>query len=384
VRRRTHRLFRASLLALTGLLLLGGAPATGPARGPGIPALRQQRAQLQQRSRSAALELYALGSRLELARAELSRLDGRLAALRHEQATARREYEAALATLASAEQQLGDQLRLLYEQDQPDAIAVILGAASLEQAVEGLDNIKRIAHATDTVLDQARRARAQVGAERRRLAAQVARADAERARVEAGVRELEQARAERAAYLSQLRSDEALNETQVAAAERRAARAQRQSETLTAQARVRARRDPPPTPSATVLAPPTRAVGDDTTPGTPSTTTPLESPPARVEAVSQGTSAEPAALVRSGATLTVYATGYCLTGTTATGLPVGPGVVAVDPTVIPLGTRISIPGYGQGIAADTGGAIKGNRIDVWFASCQDALAFTRSVTITFL
>ena len=81
--------------------------------------------------------------------------------------------------------------------------------------------------------------------------------------------------------------------------------------------------------------------------------------------------------------MTVYATGYCLRGTTATGLPVGPGVVAVDPTVIPLGTRMTIPGYGEGVAADTGGAIKGARIDVWLASCTEAAGFGRTVTITF-
>ena len=84
-----------------------------------------------------------------------------------------------------------------------------------------------------------------------------------------------------------------------------------------------------------------------------------------------------------GGTLQVLATAYCLRGTTATGLPVGPGIVAVDPTVIPLGTRMTIPGYGEGVAADTGGAVKGAHIDVWIASCTKALAFTRTVTITF-
>src|SRR5213075_2009557 len=49
------------------------------------------------------------------------------------------------------------------------------------------------------------------------------------------------------------------------------------------------------------------------------------------------------------------ATCYILKGTTASGLPVGPGIVAVDPNVIPLGTRMYIPGYGKGIAVDIGG-----------------------------
>ncbi len=341
--------------------------------------MRQKSADLQRRSRSAVLELYALGSRLDEARAELSGLDARLDALHREQATAQAEYRAALTTMASAQRKLGGQLRLLYEEDQPDAIAVILGAASLEQALEGLDGIKRLARATDSVLDQARRARADLALERRELARQVARIDAERTRAAAAVQGLERARADRAAYLAQLRDADALNAAQVAAAQRAAAEAQRRSSQLTAQAR--RQHDDPPVPSA--IAP--EAPGTTTVAVSAAAT--VESSPARLEAVSQGATATapaPAGPPPSGTTLTVYATGYCLTGTTATGLPVAPGVVAVDPTVIPLGTRMSIPGYGQGIAADTGGAIKGNRIDVWFASCQDALAFTRSVTITIL
>ena len=70
--------------------------------------------------------------------------------------------------------------------------------------------------------------------------------------------------------------------------------------------------------------------------------------------------------------MSVLATGYCLTGKTATGLPVGPGIVAVDPSVIPLGTRMTIPGYGEGVAADVGGGVNGAHIDVWVASCSDA------------
>jgi 3D (Asp-Asp-Asp) domain-containing protein len=81
--------------------------------------------------------------------------------------------------------------------------------------------------------------------------------------------------------------------------------------------------------------------------------------------------------------MTVTATGYSLTGRTATGVPVGYGIVAVDPNVIPLGTRMSVPGYGEAVAADTGGAITGARIDLWFPTTAEALAWgTRTVTIT--
>ena len=84
-------------------------------------------------------------------------------------------------------------------------------------------------------------------------------------------------------------------------------------------------------------------------------------------------------------TLTVSSSGYALRGRTATGIPTAPGVVAVDPSVIPLGTRLSIPGYGTGIAADTGGAIQGNTIDLWFPTTAQALQWgRRTVTITLL
>ena len=82
-------------------------------------------------------------------------------------------------------------------------------------------------------------------------------------------------------------------------------------------------------------------------------------------------------------TLTVSATAYDLPGHTATGLPVGWGIVAVDPSVIPLGTHMMIPGYGEAVAADTGGAVVGDTIDIWFPTLAQADAWgRRTVTIS--
>ncbi len=82
--------------------------------------------------------------------------------------------------------------------------------------------------------------------------------------------------------------------------------------------------------------------------------------------------------------MTVVSTAYALTGTTATGIPVGPGIVAVDPTVIPLGTRMTIPGYGEGVAADTGSAIQGAMIDVWVPTEAQAIIWGRKTLTIYL
>lgn len=58
-------------------------------------------------------------------------------------------------------------------------------------------------------------------------------------------------------------------------------------------------------------------------------------------------------------------------GLTATGLPVTPGVVAVDPEVIPLGSTVIIDGQAY-LAADTGGAVRGNHVDIAVATHQEA------------
>ena len=72
-------------------------------------------------------------------------------------------------------------------------------------------------------------------------------------------------------------------------------------------------------------------------------------------------------------------------GYTATGMRATYGVAAVDPRIIPLGTRLYIPGYGEAIAADTGGAIRGYMIDLCMESYSAAMNFgRRNVTVYVL
>jgi len=79
-------------------------------------------------------------------------------------------------------------------------------------------------------------------------------------------------------------------------------------------------------------------------------------------------------------TATAYSPGCPIQGTgwrTATGRNARLPGVAVDPKVIPLGSRVHVPGYGWRLADDTGGAIRGRRIDIRLMSRGDCLRFGR-------
>jgi len=86
----------------------------------------------------------------------------------------------------------------------------------------------------------------------------------------------------------------------------------------------------------------------------------------------------------TGKVMMMLATGYSpqepgLDDHTASGMKAQHGVVAVDPRVIPLGTRLNVEGYGNCIAGDTGSAIKGNRIDLCFDTLEECNAYNTGV-----
>lgn len=113
---------------------------------------------------------------------------------------------------------------------------------------------------------------------------------------------------------------------------------------------------------------------------------PVEQPKEQV----QVSSAEEEVVKEMTVTATAY-TAYCTgcSGTTAIGIDLRANpnqrVIAVDPRVIPLGTKVWVEGYGEAIAGDTGGAIKGNKIDVFIPSQESAMAWgVKTVKIKIL
>lgn len=328
----------AGVLAAT-LLPAAGDAGSAPALRERAQALRSRDARLAARSHEALLELYALESKLGRTRAELARLYARREGLAAEQEQARRQISITERAVAAAQAELASLVRALYERGEPDLLAVLLGAESLDEALTGIDGIKRAADQSRHVASQARSTRAKLRRLNERLARQRAQLARLTERAEAAEAVLTSARAERTGYLASLAQERRLNTRQIASLEARARAAEAVSAGLVATS-------------------PSPAVADELAPLT--------------SVVSAG-----------GSQLTVSATGYALPGTTATGLPVGWGIVAVDPSLIPLGTRMSIPGYGEGVAADTGSAVRGAIIDLWFPTREQALAWgRRTVTIT--
>ena len=302
--------------------------------------LGRENAALEDRTRSAVLELYALESRLDRTRARLTSLERRSASVLRRRESVDARLAAARRTLRASEGFLAHRLRTLYEEGETDPLEILLGARSLEEAIDGLDGLRFAAQQDQDIIEQtlaSKRRLARLARSLRARGAELARLRSEAAAQAAG---LERALAERQRYIAERAAEREFKASRIASLERQVRAARERTGRLS-------------TPSATVVI------------AAPAAPAPAEGQP------------------QGGRTMTVIATGYALPGRTATGLPVGWGVVATDPSVIPLGTRMTIPGYGEGVAADVGPAIRGAKIDLWFPSVAQALNWgVRTVTIT--
>lgn len=313
-------------LALSAALLLSASLAGAQ----NAATLKQHRRTLATRSHSALLGLYALDSRLAQARGELARIHARELALQAEREQAKLQLRIVASNLRESQRLLGAHLRTLYEEGEPNAIAILLGSSSLDDAVTRLNDLEQSAQQSESAVSDTQHGRAKLAELVSTLAAQERQAAQLEAGARATARSLEGARAARVAYLASLVRQRRLTTRQLAKLDTRARRVVENAQTIQSQ-----------------------------------------------------TTAPAPLLASAPGTITVTATGYSLAGHTSSGLPVGYGVVAVDPAVIPLGTRMSIPGYGEGVAADTGSAVSGSTIDLWFPTLADALAWgRRTVTIT--
>ena len=339
-----------AVVSVTLAVVVSVPIAIGAGASPPPPAdeLRRQQALLGSQSETALLELFGLESSLASARRELAALAAEQEELRARQDATRRHVEIAARAALVSQGRLEALLRSLYQQADPDPLAVLLGAQSLDEALTGLDSLDRAAQENVRVVESARASRRKLARLRARLAEREGRLEQLAAEARARTAELETAAAEKRATIADLRRREHLTGRQLASLEARARAAQERSAALQAV---------PATAAPATASEPTAAPTLEVAPAPP---------------------------VAAGGTMMVSSVGYSLPGRTASGLSVGHGIAAVDPSVIPLGTRLYVPGYGEAVAADTGGAVRGATIDLWFPTRGQALAWgRRTVVITF-
>jgi len=323
------------------LVILGCAAATSA--GAAKPEARL--ASLAREQRSAELELYAAEAAVARARSTAARLERRRHTLEARLARTRRHVAVVRSSLTATNARVATLLRRLYVEGDADPIAVLLGARSLPAVLAGLDALERTTYSNRSIAAELRARSRALQAELLRLTRVRRQLDAAERQALAAVAARERAAAGRRATVARIRRQTGVTRARLVAIEARAKAAQRASVRIS-----RARPSASPAPATTPEAP--------------------ESPAA--------TTVAPGAR-----TLVVDAVAYHLPGRTASGLPVGVGVIAVDPAVIPLGTRVFVPGYGAAVAADVGSAIRGNIIDLWMPSTAAARAWgRRTVTIT--
>jgi 3D (Asp-Asp-Asp) domain-containing protein len=311
--------------ALVAALALIAASAALAAPGDGTSGGTATAQDLGSRTHQALLSLYALDSQLQGWQARLATLQAEASAVRKQRASLRSELAADRVTFDTGRHRLAAELRLQYERGNVSSLAVVLGAKSLSTALDQLNTLSRVADQTREIVTAAAAAHVRLLHSQRLLAAEERRLERSLAAARQAEEKVAAAAASRAAYVASLRTQERLRAAQVQSVVTQAQAAQQKSQTL-----------------------------------------------------QQPTTSAPTGKRQ----LTVSATCYDLSGRTATGMPVGQGVVAVDPSVIPLGTKMYVPGYGNGVAADVGGGIKGDTIDLWMTPSQCAAWGRRTVTIT--
>ena len=329
-RLKSRLLVTVTVCAVCGFVGAASGAATPKATQLRIGALQRENATLAQRVHAAILGLYALDSKRDRVQAELASLGAQRERIVRDRQSILMRLGVSRHNVRASQRQLALLVHTLYEQQSDDPLAVVLGAESLAQAIATLDDLSSAARQHRQIAAQSRDAVDSLHASIHALALKDAHLHVLEDAASRTAASLEATEGARRDYLSTLAGQRQLNGAQIS--------------------RINARAQASAATSAAI---------------TP-----------RIE--SAGVAGGGA-----GRTITVVATGYSMSGSTATGVPVGWGTVAVDPSVIPLGSRLTIPGYGEGVAADTGSAVRGAVVDLWFPTPQQAFDWGRRVvTVT--
>ncbi len=362
-------LLAAALVILPASLWLLLTPATALAAPSDVAAAQSSAERLDAQKDQASLSLMLLEDRLQAAEDRTAAVDARVAELEQEMKAAAGRREQARKDAEAVRSRLADRLREGYKSGSVGWLQLLFTSEDLGELLQRARMLGRVVDSEAQLLDEVKAKRDAEG----RAVAELETLRAEEAKslesLKESRRELAQAAAEQEALVAELggRLDQA--RAQVAEARQRMAALNREQVAM----RGESRGDAP------------QAAGSGSSTGTSSTNggSSTKAPSAASEGTVRSNPPSPGAPRGGGRQIEAKVTAYALPGTTATGMPVGYGIIAVDPRVIPLGTRLYVPGYGEGIAADTGSAVKGNVVDVWLPSRDEALDWgIKHLTVT--
>jgi septal ring factor EnvC (AmiA/AmiB activator) len=258
-----------------GVLVTGSTAASGGTAS--TPSLAAQADALRRSESGALLELYAAESAAARAQSALAGLQARSAALSRAEQSARQRTEIVRRSLEASQARVAALLRDLYVQGDPDPIAVILGATSLDEAVTGIEELARATAQNERLGTEARERARRLQHLSADLALQRQSLDRARAAARAGARQLASAVAARKATVASIRLRRSLTVQRLAAMQAQARAAEQRSANLTQAAGAGTAEAAATTPPATLTTRGTVTRSRTTSPATPRAASPSAS-----------------------------------------------------------------------------------------------------------
>ncbi len=373
MRRPVLLLLAAALVVFPVSLWLLLAPATALAAPSDVAAAQSSVERLDAQKDQASLSLMLLEDRLQAAEDHKAAVDARVAELEQEMEAAAGRREQARKDAEAVRSRLAERLREGYKSGSVGWLQLLFTSEDLGELLQRARVLGRVVDSEAQLLDEVK---AKGDAEGRAVA-ELQSLRAEEAKslesLEESRRELAQAAAEQESLVEELGGRLEQARAQVQEARERMAALNRE------QVAARGETTRGDSSAGSAQAASGGSSSGNSTNGGSST----KAPSAASEGTVRSNPPNAGAPRSGGRQIEAKVTAYALPGTTATGMPVGYGIIAVDPRVIPLGTRLYVPGYGEGIAADTGSAVKGNVVDVWLPSRDEALDWgIKHLTVT--
>ena len=193
------------------------APAFGGANATHhLASLRAHDAQIEARSRSATLSLFALDHRLAVANAQLRDLHSRAQSLESARRVLQLQIRIARHSTAVAQRSLAQRLRALYEEGDVEPIEILFGSKNLDDAMTNLDNLSRMSQEGEDDLAALKSAKVQLAAAARNLAREESQLAAATRAAQESAAALAHTRAQRNAYISSLATQHRMTRSAIA------------------------------------------------------------------------------------------------------------------------------------------------------------------------